>query len=53
MVSKESQKSAEKSRIEQKKGEIPRQRNQVINQLGSGQGKETIKPQVEHNANKI
>ena len=28
------QKLAEKSRIEQKKGDIPRQRNQVIDQLG-------------------
>ena len=47
-----SQKLAEKSRIEQKKGDIPRQRNQVIDQLGSGQRKETRKPQIEQSANK-
>ena len=47
-----SQKLAEKSRIEQKKGEIPRQRNQVIDQLGSRQRKETRKPQIEQSANK-
>ena len=38
-----SQKSVEKSRIEQKKGEIPRQRSQVIDQSGSEQRKETRK----------
>ena len=46
------QKLAEKSRIEQKKEDISRQRNQVINQLGSGQRKETRKPQIEQSANK-
>ena len=47
-----SQKLVEKSRIEQEKGDFPRQRNQVIDQLGSGQRKETRKPQIEHSANK-
>ena len=47
-----SQKSVEKSRMEQKKGEIPRQRNQVIDQSGSGQGKETRRPQIEQSVNK-
>ena len=42
-----SQKLAEKSRLEQKKGEIPKQRNQVIDDSGSGQRKETRKPQIE------
>ena len=51
-LARKSQKLAEKSRIEQKKGDIPRQRNQVIDQLGSGQGKETRKPQIEQSANK-
>ena len=48
-----SQKLVEKSRIEHKKGNCPRQRNQVIDQLGSGQRKETRKPQIEQSANKI
>ena len=47
-----SQKSAVKSRIEQKKGDFPRQRNQVIDQLGLGQRKETRKPQIEQSASK-
>ena len=47
-----SQKLAEKSRIEQEKVDFPRQRNQVIDQLGSGQRKETRKPQIEQSANK-
>ena len=42
-----SQKLAEKSRLEQEKGDFPKQRNQVIDQLGSGQRKETRKPQIE------
>ena len=52
MVGKKTQKLAEKSRIDQKKGHIPRQGNQVIDQLGSGQRKETRKPQIEQSANK-
>ena len=47
-----SQKLAEKSRIEQKKGDFPRQRSQVIDQLGSGQRKETRKPQIKQSANR-
>ena len=47
-----SQKSVEKSRIEQKKGEFPRQRNQVIDQVGSEQRKETRKPQTVQSADK-
>ena len=47
-----SQKLTEKSRLEQKKGDFPKQRNQVIDQLGSGQRKETRKPQIEQSANK-
>ena len=47
-----SQKSVEKSRIEQKKGEVPRQSNQVIDQSCSGQGKETRRPQIEQSTNK-
>ena len=44
-----SQKLAEKCRIEQKKGDFPKQRNQVIDQLGSGQRK---KPE-NHKLNKV
>ena len=47
-----SQKLAEKSRMEQRKGDIPRQINQVIDQLGSGQRKETRKPHIEQSGNK-
>ena len=47
-----SQKSVEKSRIEQKRGESPRQRSQVIDQLGSEQGKENRKPQIAQSADK-
>ena len=47
-----SQKSVEKSRIEQKKADFPKQRNQVIEQLGSERGKETRKQQIEQSANK-
>ena len=45
-LERKSQKSVEKSRIQQKKGEIPRQRSQVIDQLGSEQRKEIRKPQI-------
>ena len=31
-----SQKLAERSRIEQKKADVPKQKNQVIDQIGSG-----------------
>ena len=51
-LARKSQKLAEKPRIEQKKGDFPRKRNQVIDQLGSGQRKETRKPQNEQSANK-
>ena len=44
-----SQKLVERSRLEQKKGDSPKQTNQVIDQLGSGQRKETRKPQIEQN----
>ena len=47
-----SQKSVEKSRIEQKKGEIPRQGNQVIHELGSEQRKETRKPHIVQSVDK-
>ena len=47
-----SQKSIEKSRVEQKKGEIPRQRSQVVDQSGLGQRKETRNPQIVQSANK-
>ena len=47
-----SQKLAEKSRIEQKKAEFRKQRNQVIDQIGSGQRKETRKPQIEQSTGK-
>ena len=47
-----SQKLAEKSRIEQKRGDFPRQRDQVTDQLGLGQRKDTRKTQIEQSANK-
>ena len=47
-----SQKLAEKSRIEQKKADFPKQRNQVIDQIGSGQRKEIRKPQIEQSTSK-
>ena len=47
-----SQKLAEKSRIEQNKGDFPKQGNQVIDQIGSGQRKETRKPQIEQSTSK-
>ena len=46
-----SQKLVVKSGLEQKKGDFLRQRNQVIDQLGPGQRKETRKPQIEQSAN--
>ena len=47
-----SQKLVEKSRIEQDKRNSPIQRNQVRDQLGSGQRNGTRKPQVEQSTNK-
>ena len=47
-----SQKLAEKSRIEQKKADFPKQRNQVIDQIGLGQRKEIRKPQIEQSTSK-
>ena len=47
-----SQKLAEKSRIEQKNTDFPRQSDQVTDQLGSGQRKDTRKSQIEQSANK-
>ena len=47
-----SKKLAEKSRIEQKKRDFPRQSDQVTDQLGSGQRKDTRKSQIEQSANK-
>ena len=49
---KRSQKSAEKSKIEQNERNCLTQENQIRNQLGSGQRKDTIKPQTEQSANK-
>ena len=48
-----SQKLAERSRIEQKKVDFPKQKNQVIDQIGSGQRKETRKPQIEQSRENI
>ena len=48
-----SQKLVERSRLEQKKGDPPRQTNQVIDQLGSGQRKEIRKPQTEQSRENI
>ena len=48
-----SHKLAERSRLEQKKGDSPRQTNQVTNQLGSGQRKETREPQIEQSKENI
>ena len=47
-----SQKLGEQSRIEQDKRNSPIQRNQVRDQLGSGQREETRKPQTEQITNK-
>ena len=51
-IVKRSQKLAEKSRIEQDERNPPIQENQVRNQLGSGQRKDTRKPQIEQNTNR-
>ena len=48
-----SQKLAERSRIEQKKGDSPKQTNQVTDQLGSGQRKETRDLQIEQSKENI
>ena len=47
-----SQKLAEKSRIEWKKGDFPKQSDQVTDQLDSGQREDTRKSQIEQSANK-
>ena len=52
-IVRKSQKLVEKSRIEQDKRNSPMQRNQVRDQLGSGQRKDTRKPQIEQSTNKI
>ena len=49
---KRSQKSVEKSRIEQNERNPSIQENQIRNQLGSRQRKDTRKPQTEQSANK-
>ena len=51
-IVRKSQKLVEKSRIEQDKRNSPMQRNQVGDQLGSGQRKDTRKPQIEQSTNK-
>ena len=51
MDSKKVSKLAEKSKIEQSEENSPIQENQVRNQLGSGQRKDTRKPQTEQSAN--
>ena len=48
-----SQKLAERSRIVQKKADFPKQKNQVIDQIGSGQRKEIRKPQIEQGRENI
>ena len=48
-----SQKLAERSRIEQKKANYPKQKDQVIDQTGSEQRKEIRKPQTEQGREKI
>ena len=54
MVSKKiSETSMERSRMEQKKADFPKQKNQVIDQIGSGQRKETRKPQIEQGRENI
>ena len=50
---KKSQKLAERFRIEEKKTESPKQRNQVIDQVHSGQRKETRKTQIEQGRDNI
>ena len=51
-IVRKSQKLAEKSRIQQDKRNSPIQRNQVRDQLESGQRKDTRKPQIEQSINK-
>ena len=51
-IVKRSQKLAERSRIEQDEENSPIKVNQVRNQLGKGQRKDTRKPQTEQSANK-
>ena len=48
-----SQKLAERSRIEQKKAEFLKQRNQGTDQVDSGQRKEIRKPQIEQSRENI
>ena len=52
LLVKRSQKSAEKSRIEQNERKTPTQENQIRNQLGSGQRKDIRKLQTAQSANK-
>ena len=51
-IVKKSQKLVEKSRKEQGKRDFPIQRNQIRDQLGSGQRKDTRKPQIEQSTSK-
>ena len=51
-IVKRSKKLAEKSKIEKDERNSPIQENQVKNQLGSGQRKDTRKPPIEQSANK-
>ena len=51
-IVRKSQKLVEKSRIEQDKRNSPMQRNQDRDQIGSGQRKDTRKPQIEQSTNK-
>ena len=48
-----SQKLTEGSKIEQKKVDFPKQKNQVVDQIGSGQRKEIRKPQIEQGRENI
>ena len=48
-----SQKLAERSRIEQKKADFPKQKDKVIDQIGSEQRKEIRKPQIEQGRENI
>ena len=48
-----SEKLAERTRIEQKKTNFSKQKNQAIDQIGSGQRKETRKPQIEQGRENI
>ena len=48
-----SQKLIERSRIEQKKADFPKQKNQVITQIGTGQRMEIRKPQIEQGRENI